>query len=99
MNPVLPFHTNIDVTSELSGSLRQRSALVKSDEVEFLVMLPSTPSYPMSAIQDPVRPCSPADVDPVRGRLVFWLLAIGGVLAFDLFSVSRRSKVFGEVGA
>jgi hypothetical protein len=98
MNLVLPFLTNIDLTCELSGSLRQPTALVKSDAVEFPLMLPSTPSYQMTAIQAPVRPSSPAELGTDRGRLVFWLLTIEGVLAFDLFSVSWGSDVFGEVG-
>jgi hypothetical protein len=71
---------------------------VKSDVVEFPVMLLSTPWYLMTAIQDPIRPLSPAERGTVRGRLVFSLLTIEGVLVFDLFSMFGRSKVFREVG-
>ena len=53
----------------------------------------------MTAIQSPVRPSSPAELDTERVKLVFWLLNIEGALAFDLFSISWRSKVFGEVGS
>jgi len=92
MNPVFLFHTNIDLTWELSGCQRQPTALVKSDAVEFPLRLLSTPSYTMTAIQPPVHPFSPAELDTERGKLVFWLLSIEGALAFGLCSISWRSK-------
>jgi len=98
MNLVLPFNTNIGLTWELSGSLRQPSAIVTSDAVEFPHMLPSTPSYSMTPNQAPIRPSSPAELDTERGRLDIWLFTIEGALVFDLCSVSWRSKMFGEVG-
>jgi len=98
MSLVLPFHTNIDLTWELSGSLRQPSALAKSDVVKFPLMLPSTLSYPMTAIQSPVRPSSPTKLGTDRGRLVFWLLTIEVALAFDLCSVTWGWKVVWKVG-
>jgi hypothetical protein len=51
----------------------------------------------MTAIQAPVHPSSPAELGTKRGRLVFWLWTIEGVLGFNMFSVSWESKVFGEV--
>ena len=99
MNLVLLFQTNIDLTWELSSSLRKPLASVKSDVVEFPLMLTSTPSWPMTASQAPVRPSSPAELGTKRGRLDFWLLTIEGALAFDLYSGSCGSKVFGEDGA
>jgi hypothetical protein len=98
MNPVLPFRANLVMTWELSGSRRLPSALVISDAVEFPIMLPSTPSYPMTAVQAHVRPATPAELGTERCTLVFCLLAIEGVLAFNLCSVSWGRKVFGEVG-
>jgi len=98
MNLVWPFHTNIDLTWELSGSLRQLSACLKSDAVEFALKLPSTCSYSMTAIQAEICPSSPAELDSERGNLMFWWLTVEGAMAFGLFSVSWRCNVFGEVG-
>jgi hypothetical protein len=71
---------------------------VISDAVEFPLLFPSTPSYPMAAIETPVHPSSPAEVDTKRGMLAFRLFPIEGVVVFDLVSIYWRSKVFGIVG-
>jgi len=42
----------------------------------FPLMLPSTPSYQKRAIQAPIQPSSPAELDTKRGKVVFWLLNI-----------------------
>jgi len=99
MNPDLLFHTNIDLTRELSGSIREPWALVLSDAVEFPLMLPLTPYDPMTTIHAPVCPSSSAESGAERGRLVLRLFTIEGALALDLISISWGSKVFGKVGA
>ena len=51
----------------------------------------------MTAMQDSVRASSPAWLNTPRGRVVFWLLIIDGVLVFDLFSISERRMVLGKL--
>ena len=68
-----------------------------SDAVQYAVLLQSTPLYPTTAIQSQICPSSHTELATKGGKIVIWLLSIEGVLSFDVFSVSWRSKLCGEV--
>jgi hypothetical protein len=72
---------------------------MKSDAVEFPLMLQSMSSYLITAKPTPIPSFSPADLDTENSRLLYWLFTIKRVLVFDLVLMSSWRKVFREDGA
>lgn len=97
MNPLLPLFFIIDFTQGPPGTPCLCSAIVKSETIECAQMLPMTGLYRIGVIEHPFHSRCQTNPDMSSCKNMCQLWSVEGVLALDLYTVSIRGEVKGQL--